>query len=368
MSSRSRAVLLAAAILACALGPTAAASAQGSTAARCRRLQAQAESQAFLLVSPTLWAEAVHVPRVGDDTGTGLYQGGPWQLRAALSYSVLDLVRGVMVLGSVDAECRQHLAVEHARRTLELGEAIGELPARRAEREVLVGAREEVDGIVATAERRLREGLSTQMELGQIQAEALRLQRRADQLAGEIERLRAAGHEEADPAALRADLSDYERATIELERQRSSIRRLSAWTVSVRGGVVPIEPVDWFGQVQVGFNLGGFAQQIAEDAVVSAREGELRELSTELRSQIDRLEQRLRDSVPVLRTELGHVERQIELVERQRTLLGELETAEVAHVRAMLELQELGLRAEQARLAALVMVRAAIGGEHVERP
>lgn len=346
--------LSAAVVAVCALAPSTA----RSQDARCRRIRASAESQAFLLFSPTLWAEGVHVPLIGDETGMGYVQGGAWQLRGAISMSPLDVVRGAMTLDIAGVECRQLDAASRARRVLELGENVGTLAAARAQHEALTGARPEIDAIVARAENRLAEGLATEAQLVSIRAESARIARLADQIAADLDRLIEAGHDDLDPTTIRADLEAYERASIDLERQRSSLRRLNAWTLQVRGGVVPVDRVDWFGQVQLGFNLGGVAQQIAEDHVVRAREDELAESREELRSAVERLERRLAASLPDLRGDLAHVERQIAIQQRQRELLASMQTSEVEYLRAMTDLTLVGLRAERARVASLIEARA----------
>ena len=330
--------------------------ASGST---CRRIRATAQSSAYLMFSPTIWAEGVHVPVVGDDTGMGLIQSSAWQLRAALSIAPLDMARGQFTLDAATSECMQAEALTRARRIMEIGEAIGELPARRAERASLQGSQDEVDAILAQAEQRLAAGLATQEQLAGVRTEVARFARRVSTLDGDIDRLLDAGLDEIDPGTLRADLEAYERATMQLEHTRSTMRRMNAWTISVRAGVLPVGPVDWYGSVQVGFNLGGIAQQVAEDELVDARAEDLHESQAELRAAVTRLEERLRSTVTSMRADLTHVERQQEIRSRQRELLATMETADVAYLRAMIDLELVGLRAEQARIAAWITARSA---------
>lgn len=328
---------------------------------RCRRVRATAESSAYLLVSPVLWVEGVHVPRIGDETGAGLVVGGEYQVRAALSWSPIDLARGVLLLEQASTECRQLEAARRARRVLELGDSIGELPARRAELGSLEASMPEVESLVARARAQLEAGVGTRSDLTALELEARRLARRRTHLDAEIARLVEAGHDDVDPSTLSADLAIYEASSRLLEDQRSSMRRLSPWTVSVRGGVVPSGDLDWFGQVQVGLNLGVFAHHAAENAAVEARRDELEEESTELRSAVRRLRERLRVTLPSLEEDVGHVESLIALSIRQRELLAELATSDVEHERALLDMSLVGLRAEHARLSTLLEVRSALG-------
>jgi hypothetical protein len=329
------------------------------SAARCRRIRATAESSAYLMFSPTLWAEGVHVPVIGDTTGMGYTQGAGWQLRGSLSFSPLDMARGAITLDAAGSECRQIEALARAHRILEIGDGVGELPARRAERASFVASQTEIDDILHHAEERLAAGLATEEQLAGIRTEIERLARRVSQLDGDIDRLVDAGHEELDASTLRTDLESYERAAMDLERQRSTMRRMNAWTITVRAGVIPQDQVDWFGQLQVGFNLGGIAQQFAEDELVDARADDLAESEDELRTAVARLEERLRSGVTNMQADLEHVRTQIAIRTRQRELIATMETADTAYLRAMIDLELVGLRAEAARLAAWIEARAA---------
>jgi hypothetical protein len=333
------------------------ASAQDAPSPRCRHLHATAESQAYLLVSPVLWIEGVHVPLIGDESGMAYISGGQWQLRAALSWSPIEVARGVMLMEQAGTECRGIAVVERVQRVLQLGDSLGELEARRAERASLEAARPEADQLVARAEERLAAGLGTTRHVSEIRAEAVRLARRTAQLDQEITRLVEAGHEDVDYRSLPGDVATYEAAAVALEDQRSSMRRLSPWIVSVRGGIVPGDRVDWFGQVQVGINLGVFAHNAAEDAVVAARRDELSDEAGELRGVVENLLDRLRAGLPSLRDEMAHLDRLIALQMSQREDLGALMTADVEHTRALIDLVLIGLAAERVHLMTLIETR-----------
>lgn len=332
--------------------------AHAQESARCRRTRATAESQAYLLVSPSLWVEGVHVPRVGDETGAGLIVGGEYQLRAALSWSPLDVARGVLVMEQASSECALIDAATRVREVLELGDAVGELAARRSERQVLSEAEDEIASLLAHAEAQVDAGVGTRSQLAGIRSEALRLSRRAAQLDAEIAALLEAGHGEAVSAAgLEADLDAYEARALDLESDRSTLRRLSPFTVGLRGGVLPGDRVDWFGQVQVGINLGVIAQNIAEDALLEARRDELRDDADELRAHATRFVERLQVSLPGLRQELAHIDALIAVQNTQRELLEGLDSSEVDGARALNALLSIGLAAERAHLATLIAER-----------
>lgn len=336
------------------------ASAQDAPSARCRRVRATAASQASLAIGPTLWVEGVHVPYAGDESGSGAIGrtgSSAWQLRASLSASPIDIARGFLVLDAAETECQQLDALDRARHTLELGAELGELAATRAERDTLLEGRATVDATVAHASELVARGLATAQQLDSVRSEANRLARRMDQLAAETARLERAGHDDAAPEALAADLEAYEASTLELEHRRSTIRRLSPYTVNVRGGVIPLEPVDWFGMLQVGVNLGAVAQADAEDALLHARADELAGTREELRGQLHRLTEQLEASLGALRDDLRHVDVELELATHQRSLLANAESAETATMLALVDLRILALRAERAHTQTLLTYR-----------
>jgi hypothetical protein len=109
--------------------------------------------------------------------------------------------------------------------------------------------------------------------------------------------------------------------------------------------------------VTLSYNLGGIAQQFAEDDAVDARVAELGADANELRHGFERFERLLRESLAGLHADLEHVDRQIEIQQHQRELLGQLETSEVENLRAMIDLQVIALEAERAHLARLLEAR-----------
>jgi len=356
---------LGAALLAAVGVSTLAAPAQAqddAVSAGCRRVRASAESQAFLLAAPILWVEGVHVPRVGDESGMGLIGGtDAYQLRAALSWSPIDLARAVLMLEQAGAECDALDAAAVIQRFVEGGDSLGELPARRRERDVLESARTDIDTILAHASAQLDGGVGTRQDLSELEAESLRLERRAAQLDGEIAQMIEAGQDELDLVGALRELARYEGRTMDAEEQRSSMRRLSPWLVSVRGGILPGgiagAQTDWFGQIQVGLNLGIVGHHLAEDAYVEARRDELLGDATELRGHVHRMAGRLRAGMDGLRSELGHLDRMIELQRAQRERLAGLESADVEHTRALIDLVLVGLMADRAHLETLIATR-----------
>lgn len=340
------------------LPPASPAHAQPSDhAVRCRRIRALAESQSALLLFPSVWVEGLHVPQFGVSggatSGDGIVGGPPWQLRTALSYSPLDTARGAVLLAAAESRCRQAEALTRARQALELGKDLGRLPAAEAEVRALVHARSRVAAWTARMDERVEAGLATEHDRQRVRREVARIEQRVDQLHSEIKQLRAAGHDDIDATSLRDDLDAYERATMTLERQRSDIRRMMPFTVNVRAGVVPIDNVDWFGQVTLGINLGALMLNGAEDAYLDARAEELTQHVGELRSRVDRLTESLKGALSGVEAEADRVQTQAETLAQQCALFERVETVEVDTLRVMTQLSLVFVSAQRARLRAL---------------
>ncbi len=322
--------------------------------AYCRHVDAAARSRSYLLMSPSLTVQGLHVPGVGDETGAGLFQRTGWQLRAALSWSVLDVARGAWVLEAAAHECRRYEVRESVERVLGLGADYGRLPALRAELAYLEEQLPAIEALLRTAEERRERLLSTQHQLDTLRLRANAVDRRIVELRREIERLEI----DAPPAGppLREQLDAYESSSMALEREESSIRRIEAWRLNVRIGVVPTEPFDWFGVVELSYNLGGVAQWLSEDELLSARQQDLRESRYELRYRVERFERTVRASLDDQERALVLIEAQIELTERQRRMFAELaeQTGDMLHAQAMVELNRIELEAERRYRARLL--------------
>ncbi len=345
------------------------ASAAQAQSARCRRTHAQAESRAYLLMSPSVMVQGLHVPSLagGGTSGTGSMglQSVPWQIRGGVSWSVLDVVRGAWLLESADTECRRQEARESLENTLAQGASYGRLPALRAEVEYLESQRPFVRELLVRAEQRRAEQLATEQQLATLRLRASTIERHIAERRAEIERLDQdeVGSRERP---LRDDLVEYESASVSLEHEQSNMRRLDPWRVSLRLGVVPVQPVDWFGVLELSYNLGGIAQWSAEESAVDARVDELREADYEMRRRVEHFERTARSSVHEQTEALALLAAQIELVEHQRELLTRLteQTGEMLHMLAMVEMNRIELEAERRfRERLLEGHRAVAGGD-----
>lgn len=322
----------------------------------CRRLSARAASEAALLFAPEVSLAALRIPGVGDTTGAGTFQGRGFQVRGALSWSPLDALRGAWVLETADRECRRVEARARLAAALASGAVLGKLEALGEQLTYLEAQTPRVRAIVQAGIDRRAAEVSTAAQLRALRLRAAVLERRQLAVRAERDALLDAADEEAS-RDLRADLATYEEATMAMEGRRSALRRLTPWQVQMRGGVIPTEPVDWYGAVELRVDLGTIAQAGAEDAYLAARVDELEESRNELRASVERQERAIARSVRELAEGLELLDAQIELLDQQRALLTEAaaETGAAHHALALTELNRIELEGErryQARLLA----------------
>jgi hypothetical protein len=340
------------------------AAAQGEERAPyCQRVQAEARSKASLLFAPRLEAQALRVPGVDLLGGqVPIPKQEEFQARVLLAYSPIDLFRGRTVLEVAAAECERNVAQEHLQRTLRQGSAVGRASALRQQASYLSARLPRVDELVLEAERRLERHVSTLLEVDELRLRRLRLHRNLSEARQELTQLEELGMDDSSALSLRGEVERYERATLEMERSRSTLRRMDAWQVDLRAGVVPAPDFDWLAIVSLSYNFGSIPQAGAERTYMEARRDELRSTDGELRIQIERLQRWAQTSVTQLREELALVERQLELRRQQEAAVERQDSERYMHLRALAELEQIELEAHRVFLEQLLAAREAMNG------
>ncbi len=291
--------------------------------AYCERVRADAASDAALLFGPRVSVQALRVPTRSNVDSAELFGGSSeYQLRGALSWSLANAYAGLLTLRVAEADCERHAAQASLADLVREGSARGAAPALQKALAFLDQQREGVEAIEAQAEVRHARHLSTVVELDQVQSLALQVQRTGLEVARQIALL-----DENSAAAVAAPqlVERYASASERFEESASDLRSVRQWDLSLRGGVIPGAEADWFGTVELSYNLGGLFQIGAENRYLAAREAELRNARYELPEQARRVEEQLAKSDALLREELTLRERELELLERR---IGAFETSD----------------------------------------
>ena len=341
------------AALTCAGVITVAAPAWSQDSAYCKKVRARASGDAALLFAPTVQAQAIKFPNNGT-TDAGVTTGAGYQFRAALSFSPLDFYKGFRVQQVGDADCEQHEAVVSAQQVLAQGADYGRLPALRKQVEFLDRRRPTWEAVLAKSEERVAAHVESLREAMEIRSRIMALGRAREHVQGDVDRLEARGIEAyRGPLSVLVDAAD--RQVMQLERKASHVRSLDAWDVRVVGGVIPqAAPVDYYGMLQVGFNLGAFSRNAQETRYLDARAEELKKARYELRDQVDKFRAQMRSAIAQAKRELIVIERQRAMLAADRTALGQADAPNAPHALAMIDLDAVLVESERVFLETLI--------------
>jgi hypothetical protein len=345
----ARAGAVAALVCACAQN----ARAQDSDASPyCRRVSAHARSEAALMWAPKLFVQGLRYPS-GFDIGPATPNG--YQVRAGLSYSLLDPFRALSLGAAADADCAAHDVQAELEQALVRTKSQPEQRAYHAQSAYLTAQQPTVDAIVQRAQTRLKEHTITLYELNHILSLADQVERKAAQ-ASSLAAQRDAAVAEAEGAR------DAQALTSELGRLRqthedklSTVRAWDAWSLRVLGGLIPLEQrdLDWFGWVELSYSLGGPSRSAAEASFREARQAELETDPHELPAAHKRLRTEHRQQAEQAAVELRVVDKRLGYLSDTTK---QLQSADSAHTYELdaLTIERLSMEAERVYLLALI--------------
>ncbi len=331
---------------------------EAPNSARCRTIRAEASSEAWLLNAPKLRALALRIPEGGEGDGADTTVGDAFQGRIDISYSPIDAVRATYVMDTADAACSREHAQRQLMLVLEQGVLYGRLSALSAEVSSLESGLVRIGQIVDEATRRHERGIITVIELDELRLQQFRIQRRVIDIHDEIATLSARGFDRGPDTQVRIALQNYERASEVISRKQSALRRLGAWGVGVRAGLVPSpRNVDWYGTLEFSYNIGELWQRDTERRYLEARRQELISDEMEMRSRVFRFRQAMQSSVKTLGEALELAQAELTVIEEERRRLQSASTDNAAMRIALLEIRSMELSARCTFLQQLVATR-----------
>jgi hypothetical protein len=339
----------------CLFAASASASAQSSD--YCDKVRAQAKSEAARLVAPKLFGQALRFP-TNADVATNIGPGAGrdnYQLRFGLSYSPIDLFRGLRTVSASDADCEAHIAADSIEQAIDDAPAAASLSAYRAQAAFLEGQRAMWSGLLATTEARLNAQMVTQLEMQQVRQATDALERELLEAHAQVADLEARGVEGASPALDQLEHS-YVRAETERERKLTQLKALSGLSLGVSGGaLVPLSAavVDWFGWIELSYNLGSLVSSGYDSDYLKARAAELRNAHREISQRVQTLKQQLSAQREYAQRELALFDKQLSLLDRTLAALGTVDATATAQARDLIALERLTTQAEATRLRAL---------------
>jgi hypothetical protein len=315
----------------------------------CTKVRERAADDAALLMSPRVYLQALRFPANGLLEG-GTVIGNGFQTRAGVSLSATDLWKGLGEVRAADADCREH----DARVELDSALAAADDDARRAALEAqlafLEAHRAEVRGLVERAEERFSGRVITLVELEDARARASALERKLVQARGQAAQLASRPTAEAAAHRSKAELARaYANAATDFAAATNRLRSGEAWQLEMTGGIIPF-PVhgEWFGVLQLGFNLGGLVRGGHAERYAAARREEIERASYEGAEGVRHAMGSLSAELDQARLELELVERDRAALARTRRVLEGSEAPNIIHERDRLALEQIALDADAA--------------------
>ena len=305
----------------------------------CRKVRARAAADAAQLMSPQLVLQGLRFPRnlaglpLTELDGAGL---SPWQARAGLAFSPLDVLKGLSLTRASDDDCELDDARLTLERYLENAEASARLPALRSQVAWLEETAPAWRALLAREEERFQRHLITLFELNQLRARCNAMERRLVQASGEADRIAARGYER--PTRPPAELLEVERSrALHQEQELGVVRSLSFWNLRLNAGLVASDrPLDWYGLAELTVHLGAPWDTSQERAAVEARNDELRSDRRGTEMRLGELHRQLGSLREQARRELSLVDAQLESVTSTRITLERSEAPDVAFAVSLL--------------------------------
>jgi len=349
-----RAVVGPALSLALLLMPPAAASADDDASARCRAIRARARMDASLLIGPRLSLSGLRFPG-GRDVDLGSTVGDNMQIRIGLTVTPFEMYRGIRVLDAADVDCRREDAAARLDAWLQAAEQAPDLTARRAQRTYLTAHQAEWAAVIGYAQERRDANVITVLEFNYVQSLVTQLERKLEQAKAELP-ARASASVDARRGQLDALLHDYTETALEHERRTGGDHAAEAWSLRITGGIVPlpIDAVDWFGIVELSYNLGGLFQGSASTELVAARRDELEDQPQGVVQRARSLTARFSAQRAQAQRELHAIEERVAFLARALSALAAADVPSVAHVRDALSLERYAAESERAYVLASI--------------
>ena len=316
------------------------------TSPYCAKVRERAADDAALLMAPRLILQGLRFPANGLLEG-GTIVGDGFQLRAGLVFSATDLYKGIGVREAGDADCREH----DARVALEAAVGAGDDEARRAALEAQIAFLEahgdEVRAWVDKAVARFSDRVITVVELEDVRARVGLLARKLVQARGQDRQLEAKLADRASARTADELAKRYADAAADLESAEARVRESDPFQLDMTAGIITYPQTDWYGIVQLGFNLGGLTRRGHAERYAKARREERARAPYEAEARLRQAQAVVAAAREQAHLELGLIERELEDLRSTRQVLEGSEAANIVHQRDRLALEQVELEAER---------------------
>lgn len=332
----------------------------------CKQARARAASEAGYLMTPRVMIQGIHFASGADLAGP--ISGTGYQVRTGLSFSPVDFYKGRGVLRAGDADCRRHEASVVLDDVLGHGTDAARLAALLEQGEFLRQRTEDWRGFAARAAARLSQRIITVVEFTSVQRSIDTLEHKLVQVEGDTEQLKARqlrvagmlpalgpgkGLQEASAPAP-ALASAYFRESMRFERETSHVRQLDDWKLQVTGGVVPQNPVDWYGTVELSFSLGALVRGQYEQRYMEARSEDLRYARDGVETRLAQFRAQTAATLEQARRDLSLVDHSLEVLRATRLALEQSEAESAAQARDLIAIEQVSVESDSVFLRSFV--------------
>jgi hypothetical protein len=254
------------------------------------------------------------------------------------------------MMGAADADCREHETRLELEATLVGGDDEPRRAAAEAQIAFLEAHGDEIHRWLERAEARFADHVITLVELEDVRARAAALDRKLVQARGQATQLAARGAVASGAGARGKSTAElaraYSDASADFMRAANRVRAGDAWQLEMTAGIIPYPREEWFGLVQLGFNLGGFARPGHAARFAAARREEIERASYEAAAGVRRYLGSLAAVHEQARRELALIDGERERLARTLRALAGSEAPNVLQERERLALEQLALEAE----------------------
>ncbi len=345
------------------LWPTAAGARETSY---CKQARARAESDADLLMMPRVLVQGIRFPRGAQQLDSGATTTEGYQLRTGFAFSPVDFYKGRATLRVGDADCRRHETSLDLDAVIARGADGARLRALREQAQFLKARGEDWRALQERAAARLSQRIITVVEFTNVQRFVDGLERKLVQVEGDANQLGARAERpaasELGPSGagglpsltLPVLATRYLDAAVQFEREASSLRRLDDWRIQMSGGVIPQTPSDWYGSVELSFNLGGLLRGAHEENYVEARSESLKYASDGVETRLRQFRAELGALLDQAQRDLTVVQHSLDVIVATRRALEASESESVAQARDILTIEQLSVESDSVFLRELV--------------
>jgi hypothetical protein len=336
----------------------------------CRQVRARAASDADQLMTPRVMVQGIHFPRGSQQFDSGATTRNGYQVRTGLTFSPLDFYKGQGVLRIGDADCRRHEASQELDEVLGHATDTARLSALREQSQFLRTRTEDWRALGAKAAARLSQRIITVVEFTNLQRSIDTLEHKLVAVEGEAGQLEARqlgatgtfpsaaasttgstaptrGTSPASaPAPVPALASQYYREAMRFEQEASKVRKLDDWKLQITGGVVSLEPVDWYGTLELSVSLGALVKGEHEQRYIESRSEDLRFARGGVETRLAQFRAQTAAALEQARRALGLVEHSLEILRATRLALEQSEAESAAQARDLLAIEQVSVESD----------------------